>query len=63
MQRRIWVLNGVLEQTFRDWHPGFRLVGTKDPPQRPNLCRVCMLLRSGLDIDEITTILIGVIFK
>jgi hypothetical protein len=24
MQMRTRVLNGELEQTFRDWHPGFR---------------------------------------
>jgi len=27
LQMRTRVLNGELEQMFRDWHPGFRLEG------------------------------------
>ena len=29
LQMRTRVLNGELEQTFRDWHPGFRAAGTE----------------------------------
>ena len=27
LQMRTWVLNGELEQTFREWHPGIRAGG------------------------------------
>ena len=29
LQTRTKVLNGELAQTFREWHPGFRPVGTE----------------------------------
>ena len=30
LQMRTRVLNGELEQTFREWYPGFRSVGTEN---------------------------------